>query len=63
MLISWRAHTANHRWVICSALARINHFFPSPKLVSRIEVWLNEGIDLDPDGQYSEECRILLTHL
>ena len=48
------AHTANHRWVICSALARINHFFPSPKLISRIEVWLNEGIDLDPDGQYSE---------
>ena len=28
------AHTANHRWVICSALARINHFFPSPKRFS-----------------------------
>ena len=48
------AHTANHRWVICSALARINSFFPSPKLIDRIEVWLNEGIDLDPDGQYTE---------
>ena len=49
------AHTANHRWVICSALARINSFFPSPKLIERIGVWLNEGIDLDPDGQYSEK--------
>ena len=48
------AHTANHRWVICSALARVNSFFPSPKLIDRIEVWLNEGIDLDPDGQYTE---------
>lgn len=48
------AHTANHRWVICSALARLNSFFPSSALLKRIDVWLNEGIDLDPDGQYSE---------
>ena len=57
------AHTANHRWVICSALARINHFFPSPKLVSRIEVWLNEGIDLDPDGQYFERSVGSYSHI
>lgn len=49
------AHTANHRWVISSALARINSFFPSVALEKRIEVWLQEGIDLDPDGQYSEK--------
>jgi hypothetical protein len=49
------AHTANHRWVICSALARLNSFFPSPALVDRIETWLNEGVDLDPDGQYTEK--------
>jgi hypothetical protein len=48
------AHTANHRWVICSALARVNSFFPSPSLIDRINVWLKEGIDLDPDGQFSE---------
>ena len=48
------AHTANHRWVICSALARIDSFFPSSSLLKRIDVWLNEGIDLDPDGQYTE---------
>ena len=57
------AHTANHRWVICSALARINHFFPSPKLTSRIKVWLNEGIDLDPDGQYSERSVGTYSHV
>ena len=49
------AHTANHRWVICSALARLNSFFPSSALVDRIETWLNEGVDLDPDGQYTEK--------
>ncbi len=57
------AHTANHRWVICSALARVNSFFPSPKLIKRIEVWLNEGIDLDPDGQYSERSVGSYSHI
>jgi len=48
------AHTANHRWVICSALARLNSFFPSSALLDRIDLWLNEGVDMDPDGQYTE---------
>lgn len=48
------AHTANHRWVICSALSRVNSFFPSKKYLDRMEDWLAEGIDLDPDGQYTE---------
>lgn len=47
-------HTPNHRWVVSSALARINAFFPNPKLVDRIDEWLGEGVDLDPDGQYHE---------
>jgi hypothetical protein len=47
-------HTANHRWVVCSALARLNSFFPNQKYVDRVDEWLNEGIDLDPDGQYAE---------
>lgn len=48
-------HTANHRWVVCSALAWLNSFFPSQKYVERIDEWLSEGIDLDPDGQYVEK--------
>jgi hypothetical protein len=47
-------HTANHRWVVCSALARLNAFFPNQKYVDRVDEWLSEGIDLDPDGQYAE---------
>jgi hypothetical protein len=47
-------HTPNHRWVICSALARINSLFPDAKYVRRIDQWLGDGIYQDADGQYPE---------
>ncbi|MEF8984083.1 MAG: hypothetical protein V5A51_05790 [Bacteroidales bacterium] len=48
-------HTANHRWVVTAALARVHSLFPSEKYAKRIDEWLSEGIDLDPDGQYPEK--------
>ena len=47
-------HTANHRWVVCSALARLYTMRPDQRYLSRMNEWLAEGIDLDPDGQYHE---------
>ncbi|MFT4566770.1 MAG: hypothetical protein ACI9FN_001731, partial [Saprospiraceae bacterium] len=47
-------HTANHRWVVSAALARLYSMNSDPKFIERIDEWLSEGIDLDPDGQYHE---------
>ncbi|WP_202918457.1 hypothetical protein [Streptomyces cavernae] len=47
-------HTANHRWLVCAALARIHRRWPDPAYPERIDAWLAEGIDQLPGGEYSE---------
>ena len=56
-------HTPNHRWVVCMALAMLNHSFPVEKYKNRISEWLREGIDMDEDGQYEEKSTYIYTPL
>ncbi|GJM27842.1 MAG: hypothetical protein DHS20C17_04770 [Cyclobacteriaceae bacterium] len=56
-------HTPNHRWVVCMALAHINTLFPDEKYVKRVNQWLSEGIDIDPDGQYTEKSTTVYSPL
>jgi len=53
-LVSGGVHTPNHRWEICKALAHIHHLWPSRAVRARIDDWLDEGIDQDEEGEYSE---------
>ena len=54
-LVKGGVHTPNHRWVVTAALAITNDIFPDERYVKRAEQWLAEGIDIDSDGQYSEQ--------
>lgn len=47
-------HTPNHRWELAAALARSWAALGDDSLRRRAEQWLAEGVDVQPDGLYSE---------
>ncbi|WP_432513498.1 hypothetical protein [Kineococcus sp. SYSU DK001] len=54
-LLTGGVHTPNHRWELASALARLEALLgPDAAVRARVEEWLAEGVDLQPDGMYSE---------
>ena len=48
-------HTPNHRWAIASQLAICGKLFGEEDLTRAAAQYLNEGIDCNADGEYSEK--------
>ena len=48
-------HTPNHRWAIASVLSVCGKMFGEDDLVQAALVYLNEGIDCNSDGEFSEK--------
>ncbi|WP_018930451.1 hypothetical protein [Gracilibacillus lacisalsi] len=53
-MLTGGCHTPNHRWVLTCALANLYHIFNDKRLVRRAEEWLNEGLDITKDGEWTE---------
>ncbi|MEH3090053.1 MAG: hypothetical protein PGN24_10815 [Microbacterium arborescens] len=62
-MLAGGVHTPNHRWELTAALARLHRHRPDERLVERARQWLDEGIDIDPDGQYSERSANYAVHV
>ncbi|MEV7085305.1 hypothetical protein AB0O07_05275 [Streptomyces sp. NPDC093085] len=62
-LLTGGVHTPNHRWELSAALARLHRLDPDPRLPARVDQWLAEGVDLQPDGMYSERSPLYAAHV
>ncbi len=56
-------HTPNHRWELASALVRSGVLLEDAAALARADEWLAEGIDVQPDGLYSERSPLYATHV
>lgn len=54
-MVNGGVHTPNHRWVVSAALSLLYDLFGDEAYKKRAEEWLMEGIDIDADGQFSEQ--------
>ena len=48
-------HTPNHRWAIAGLMAQCGKIFGERDLINGAQIYLNEGIDCNEDGEYSEK--------
>lgn len=62
-LITGGVHTPNHRWEIASALCRLWQALGHAPARARAEQWLAEGVDLQPDGMFSERSANYAAHV
>lgn len=54
VMLTGGCHTPNHRWVLCAALGFLHEIFGLHETVLRAEQWLAEGMDITPDGEWTE---------
>ncbi|MFB5761213.1 hypothetical protein [Paenibacillus medicaginis] len=53
-MLTGGCHTPNHRWVLCAALGFLYKLFGLEEAVQRVDQWLSEGMDITPDGEWTE---------
>ena len=53
-ILSGGFHTPNHRWVLSAALALCNRITGREECLVRMRQFLDEGIDCDDEGEYTE---------
>jgi hypothetical protein len=53
-MLTGGCHTPNHRWVLSAALGWLYKLFGLQEAADRAAEWLAEGIDITPDGEWTE---------
>lgn len=58
-LLTGGIHTPNHRWVMASALAKLEELFGGAAYRERAFEYLNEGLDVTPYGEWTERSNAI----